>query len=49
VRASSNHSGGASASLFEGSVRFIQNGISNATWWALATRAGGEFISADNY
>jgi prepilin-type N-terminal cleavage/methylation domain-containing protein/prepilin-type processing-associated H-X9-DG protein len=47
VGASSNHSGGVNLALLDGSVRFIKNSIANATWWALATKAGGEIISAD--
>jgi hypothetical protein len=30
------------------SVIFL-NTISDATWWALATKAGGEVISADSF
>jgi prepilin-type N-terminal cleavage/methylation domain-containing protein/prepilin-type processing-associated H-X9-DG protein len=46
---SSNHPGGANVLLADGSVRFIKDGISRLTWWALGTRNGGEVISADNY
>ena len=49
VGASSFHSGGVNAGLLDGSVRFIKNSIANNTWWALATKAGGEVISADSY
>jgi hypothetical protein len=35
--------------LLEGSVRFIKNSVSNAAWWAMATKAGGEVISGDSY
>jgi prepilin-type N-terminal cleavage/methylation domain-containing protein/prepilin-type processing-associated H-X9-DG protein len=49
VGVSSNHSGGVNVTLLDGSVRFIKNSISNLTWWALATKAGGEVISADSY
>jgi len=30
-------------------VRFVKNSISSATWWALATKAGGEVLSADSF
>jgi prepilin-type N-terminal cleavage/methylation domain-containing protein/prepilin-type processing-associated H-X9-DG protein len=49
VSASSNHSGGVNVSFLDGSVKFIKSSISQATWWALATKAGGEVISADSY
>jgi prepilin-type N-terminal cleavage/methylation domain-containing protein/prepilin-type processing-associated H-X9-DG protein len=48
VGASSNHSGGVNLALLDGSVRFIKNTISNATWWALATKAGGEVIDSSS-
>jgi hypothetical protein len=31
------------------SVKFIKNSVSVATWRALATKAGGEVVSADSY
>jgi prepilin-type N-terminal cleavage/methylation domain-containing protein/prepilin-type processing-associated H-X9-DG protein len=40
--ARSNHSGGVNVALADGSVRFVSNSISLATWQALSTRAGGE-------
>jgi prepilin-type processing-associated H-X9-DG protein len=49
VGASSNHPGGVNLALLDGSVRFIKNTVSNAAWWALATKAGGEVISADSF
>jgi hypothetical protein len=33
----------------DGSVRFIKSSISQVTWMALGTKAGGEVISADSY
>jgi prepilin-type processing-associated H-X9-DG protein len=42
--ARSGHSGGVNLLLCDGSVRFIQNGVSLATWRALGTRAGGEVV-----
>jgi hypothetical protein len=35
--------------MLDGSVRFIKNSITPASWWALGTKAGGEVISADSY
>jgi prepilin-type processing-associated H-X9-DG protein len=49
VSASSLHPGGVNVTLLDGSVRFIKSSINQQTWWALATRAGGEVISADSY
>jgi len=46
---SANHSGGVNVCLMDGSVRFVKNSISSATWWALATKAGGEVLSADSF
>jgi prepilin-type N-terminal cleavage/methylation domain-containing protein len=42
--ARSQHSGGVSVLLGDGSVRFITNSIGAATWQTLATRNGGEVI-----
>ncbi|HEX8199658.1 MAG TPA: DUF1559 domain-containing protein [Isosphaeraceae bacterium] len=47
--ASSAHSGGCNVLLADGSVRFIKDSVSQATWWALGTRSGGEVISAEAY
>jgi prepilin-type N-terminal cleavage/methylation domain-containing protein/prepilin-type processing-associated H-X9-DG protein len=44
----SNHSGGLNFALADGSVRYIRDTIALQTYWALATRAGGEVISNDN-
>jgi prepilin-type N-terminal cleavage/methylation domain-containing protein/prepilin-type processing-associated H-X9-DG protein len=49
VGVSSNHPGGVNVAFLDGSVRFIKDTISQKTWWALATKAGGEVISADSY
>ena len=49
VSASSLHPGGVNVNLMDGSVRFIKSSISNLTWWALGTIAGGEIISSDSY
>jgi prepilin-type processing-associated H-X9-DG protein len=48
VGASSNHPGGVNVSFLDGSVKFIKESISPATWRAIATRDGGEVISADS-
>jgi prepilin-type N-terminal cleavage/methylation domain-containing protein/prepilin-type processing-associated H-X9-DG protein len=45
----SNHPGGANFAMADGSVRFVKNSISLMNYRALATRAGGEVISADSY
>ncbi|MHB1559812.1 MAG: DUF1559 family PulG-like putative transporter [Isosphaeraceae bacterium] len=46
---SSLHPGGVNVLLADGSVRFVKNGVSQGTWWALGTRGSGEVISADAY
>jgi prepilin-type N-terminal cleavage/methylation domain-containing protein/prepilin-type processing-associated H-X9-DG protein len=46
---SSNHPGGASVLMTDGSVRFVKDSVSRLTWWALGTRNGGEIISSDSY
>ena len=43
----SYHSGGVNAALCDGSVRFVSNAISQATFSALGTRAGNETIGSD--
>jgi prepilin-type N-terminal cleavage/methylation domain-containing protein/prepilin-type processing-associated H-X9-DG protein len=49
IGASSWHPGGANVGFLDGSVRFIKNAVSPQTWWALATKSGGEVVSADSY
>ena len=49
VGASSYHPGGVNVTMLDGSVRFIKNSVNPPTWWALATKAGGEVISADSF
>jgi prepilin-type N-terminal cleavage/methylation domain-containing protein/prepilin-type processing-associated H-X9-DG protein len=46
---SSRHPGGANVGFLDGSVKFIKNTVSLATWGALGTKAGGEVISADSF
>jgi prepilin-type processing-associated H-X9-DG protein len=43
------HSGGANALFADGSVRFLQAGMSIQVLAALITRAGGEIVSAADY
>jgi prepilin-type processing-associated H-X9-DG protein len=48
VGASSNHSGGVNVGFLDGTVRFVKNSVSKQTWWAIATKSGGEVISSDS-
>src|SRR5262245_7465311 len=45
--ASSAHLGGVNLAMCDGSVRFVANSISAATWRAVGTRAGDETIAGD--
>ncbi len=45
----SRHPGGVNVAMCDGSVKFIKDSISLQTWYALATRSGGEVLSADSY
>jgi prepilin-type N-terminal cleavage/methylation domain-containing protein/prepilin-type processing-associated H-X9-DG protein len=45
--AQSSHSGVMNVALCDGSARSLAAGISNETWWAICTPAGGEVIGAD--
>jgi prepilin-type N-terminal cleavage/methylation domain-containing protein/prepilin-type processing-associated H-X9-DG protein len=49
IGASSRHPGGVNVGFLDGSVKFIKNTINPVAWWAIATKAGGEVISADQY
>jgi prepilin-type processing-associated H-X9-DG protein len=49
IAASSNHPGGVNMAFLDGSVRFIKNTVSIATYAALGTMGGGEVISSDSY
>ncbi len=49
LSASSYHPGGVNVGFLDGSVHFIKNSVSQTTWWALATKAGGEIISSDSF
>jgi prepilin-type N-terminal cleavage/methylation domain-containing protein/prepilin-type processing-associated H-X9-DG protein len=49
ISSSSYHPGGVNVGFLDGSVKFIKDTVGRPTWWALATYAGGEVISADSY
>jgi prepilin-type N-terminal cleavage/methylation domain-containing protein/prepilin-type processing-associated H-X9-DG protein len=49
IGASSNHPGGANVAFLDGSVKFVKDSVSQATWWAISTKAGGEVVSADSF
>ncbi len=48
VCASSYHSGGVNVAFLDGSTRFVKNSVNPTTWWAIATKSGGEVFSADS-
>jgi prepilin-type N-terminal cleavage/methylation domain-containing protein/prepilin-type processing-associated H-X9-DG protein len=43
--ARSRHTGGVNVAFADGSVRFVINGVDQATWRGLGTRSGGETVS----
>jgi prepilin-type N-terminal cleavage/methylation domain-containing protein/prepilin-type processing-associated H-X9-DG protein len=45
--ASSPHTGGINVALGDGSVRFVTQNISPATWWYALTPSGGEVLGSD--
>jgi len=47
MSAKSYHPGGVNVLICDGTVRFISNGISLATWQAIGTRAGGDIVNSD--
>ncbi len=47
--AASRHPGGTNFLFGEGSVRFVKNSVSLATYQALSSRAGGEIAGSDAY
>jgi len=44
---SSGHSGGMNILLMDGSVRFLSQSVSNATWWAACTPNGADVLGSD--
>ncbi|WP_406696911.1 DUF1559 domain-containing protein [Singulisphaera sp. Ch08] len=46
--ARSFHSGGVNVLMTDGHVQFVKNSATAATWHSIATRSGGEVISADS-
>jgi prepilin-type processing-associated H-X9-DG protein len=46
---SSRHPGGANFLFADGSVRFLKDGVSYRAFLSLATRDGGEIVSAEQY
>jgi prepilin-type processing-associated H-X9-DG protein len=49
VPSTSAHPGGVNVTMADGHVAFIKNSISRTIWWAIATKANGEVVSADAY
>jgi prepilin-type N-terminal cleavage/methylation domain-containing protein/prepilin-type processing-associated H-X9-DG protein len=49
VGASAYHPGGVNVAFLDGSVKFVKDSVNISAWWALATKAGNEVISADSY
>jgi hypothetical protein len=47
TRTSTPHTGGIQVGMVDGSVRTLSPSVSGTTWWAAATSAGGEVLSAD--
>jgi prepilin-type N-terminal cleavage/methylation domain-containing protein/prepilin-type processing-associated H-X9-DG protein len=47
VTSRSYHAVGVNVLFMDGSVRFVRNSISQLTWRALGTRAGGEIVGTD--
>ena len=46
-RAVSPHTAGINVGLGDGSVRFVNQGVSPNTWWSALTPAGGEVLGSD--
>src|SRR5262249_30721147 len=44
---SSGHTAGMNAGLMDGSVRFLNQGLSANTWWFACTPSGGETLGSD--
>ena len=45
--ASSAHPNGMNVCMGDGSVRFLQSGLSGSTWWAACTPAAGDVLGSD--
>jgi len=46
-KANSPHTGGINAAMGDGSVRFVAQSVSPATWWAAFTPAAGDTLGSD--
>jgi prepilin-type processing-associated H-X9-DG protein len=49
IGASAKHPGGVNVGFLDGSVRFVKDSISATTWWAIATKAGGEVVDGSSF
>ncbi len=49
LSARSLHPGGVNVLFADGHIQFLKDSVNRAVWWAIATRAGGEVISTDQY
>ena len=47
IAASSYHAGGVNIGMADGSVRFVSDNISFATWQAMGTRRAGDIVGPD--
>jgi prepilin-type N-terminal cleavage/methylation domain-containing protein len=47
TKPSSAHTGGINVGLGDGSVKFVGQGVSAATWWYAVTPSGGEVLGSD--
>jgi prepilin-type processing-associated H-X9-DG protein len=49
VAARSYHQGGVNVVLCDGSVHFVQNGITFSVWQAIGTKANGDFVDGSQF
>ena len=49
IGAQSNHPGGVNVGFLDGSVKFVKDSVSYQVWGSIATKGGGEVISADSF
>jgi prepilin-type N-terminal cleavage/methylation domain-containing protein/prepilin-type processing-associated H-X9-DG protein len=49
IGASSRHPGGVDVGFLDGSVHFVTETVDVRTWWAIATRAGGEVVGSGSF